>query len=222
MIRETIMRYYEPTLNNSYHRYNSWENCYKYFRSRRLNTTRTISDLDCLHLGFYLASWGMYRGSGFLLGKSYEIHKTVIHELLDNKYKILWNIKIEKLKKDSKEFKLLFTLFDLLKDIYSNEIKDNKNVTDTLITKVLLGTMCCTPAYDKYFKDGCYRRKVHPYFNFTKKSYLGIVKYYNDNEEEFIKASKQISKLSKVKYPPMKLVDMYFWQIGKDNPRRNI
>ena len=31
-----------------------------------------------LELGFYLASWGMYRPSGFLLKRTYTIHETVV------------------------------------------------------------------------------------------------------------------------------------------------
>lgn len=40
---------------NSYH---SWEHCYTFFASHPTNF-----DLASLHLAFYLASWGMYRGS---------------------------------------------------------------------------------------------------------------------------------------------------------------
>ncbi|VEJ05791.1 Uncharacterised protein [Campylobacter lari] len=33
-------------------------------------------------LSFYLASWGMYRGSSFLLRYDYKIYKTILEELL--------------------------------------------------------------------------------------------------------------------------------------------
>ena len=196
-INNTILKYYKSVSEDSYHRYNSWENCYKYFRKRRFNKSKIITDLDCLQLGFFLASWGMYRGSGFLLGKSYEVHRSVIKELLDKKYKILWNLKIEELDKNSEELSLLFELSNCLKNIYIDEIKDDKNVSDTLITKVLLGTMCCTSAYDKYFKDGCYHQEIHPFSNFSKDSYLSIIEFYKNKEDKFKEVFKEILRLSK-------------------------
>lgn len=40
-----------------------------------------------LHLAFYLASWGMLRGSTFLLQKDYLIHKYFIQDIvLNEKY----------------------------------------------------------------------------------------------------------------------------------------
>lgn len=42
-----------------------------------------------LQLAFYLASWGMYRGSSFLLQKDYRVHIPVVKELLQKKYDVL-------------------------------------------------------------------------------------------------------------------------------------
>ena len=49
---------------------------------------------------------------------------------------------------DSPEIGSLFALSNILKGIYSNLINNEQNPSDTLITKVLLGTMGCAPAYD--------------------------------------------------------------------------
>ena len=38
----------------------------------------------------------------------------------------------------------------------------------------------------------------------------------NENEKEILDCQEQIRKNSKVWYPPMKIVDMYFWQLGYD------
>ncbi len=47
--------------------YKSWEHCYSYFAMHRNQPLGDEHiDLLCLHLAFYLASWGMYRGSSFL------------------------------------------------------------------------------------------------------------------------------------------------------------
>ena len=39
---------------------------------------------------FYLASWGMYRGSGFLLKHDYTIHLAVIDQLVAPQFCVLW------------------------------------------------------------------------------------------------------------------------------------
>ncbi len=214
IIENKIMQFYNSMAFDSQHRYSSWENCYLHFRKKKRSGLKTISDLDCLQLGFYLASWGMYRGSSFLLDKSYKVHKTIIKELLKNEYESLWNIDIDKLTYKSKEIILLFELLETLKNIYLQQNNTKKKVTDTLITKIFLGTLCCTPAYDRYFKDGCKKKKIRPYSNFSKKSLINVVEHYKQNKNEFKSASKKIFRLGHIKYPPMKLIDMYFWKVG--------
>ena len=59
---------------NSYH---SWEHCYNFFATRPTNF-----DLASLHLGFYLASWGMYRGSAAIRNFDHLIHRPAAEELL--------------------------------------------------------------------------------------------------------------------------------------------
>jgi hypothetical protein len=57
-------------------RYASFDYCYNHFQSAcdggELERLADGDDLvlSCLHLGFYLASWGMMRGSGDLLQRS--------------------------------------------------------------------------------------------------------------------------------------------------------
>jgi hypothetical protein len=215
IIEENIIQFYKSMVSDSQHRYSSWENCYLYFRKKKKSGTKTITDLDCLQLGFYLASWGMYRGSSFLLDKSYKVHKPIIKELLKKEYEKLWNIDIGELTSESKEIILLFELLETLKNIYVRQNNTKKKVTDTLITKIFLGTLCCTPAYDRYFKNGCKKKKIRPHSNFSIKSLIKIVEHYKQNKNEFKSASEIIFKLGHIKYPPMKLIDMYFWKVGK-------
>jgi len=60
-------------------RYASFDFCYNYFYSfykeNRLSELANGQNLQtsCLQIGFYLASWGMMRGSSFLLEKSVKI-----------------------------------------------------------------------------------------------------------------------------------------------------
>ena len=61
-------------------RYLSWEHCYYIFSQSR-NTDAPDIELLCLHLSFYLASWGMYRGSSFLLQRDYLVHKHAVETI---------------------------------------------------------------------------------------------------------------------------------------------
>lgn len=74
-------------------RYKSWEYCHEIFNyyGRKEEITDEVYDLLALNLAFYLASWGMYRGSSFLLQRDYKTHIGAVKEIMKDKYKDLWN-----------------------------------------------------------------------------------------------------------------------------------
>ena len=57
---------------NGYGRERSWDFCFNYFQSNT-KPTRNI-ELSCLQLGYYLASWGMLRGSSYLFRETNARH----------------------------------------------------------------------------------------------------------------------------------------------------
>ena len=85
LIIKAVKDYHAEIEADSNGRYRSWEHCYKAFHDARQNPYAD-TDYLCLMLSFYLASWGMYRGSSFLLQKDYRIHIPVVRELLQPKY----------------------------------------------------------------------------------------------------------------------------------------
>lgn len=87
------------------------------------------------------------------------------------------------------------------------------NVTDTLVTKIILGTLGCIPAYDRYFIDGM-RKSGISYSKLSKSNLKSIAEYYKKHQTEFDRAQQVIYEKSNIHYPAMKLVDMYFWEIG--------
>lgn len=191
------------------HRFQSWVYCYRYFcwLKKHPKTFRKNPDLACVHLGFYLASWGMYRGSSFLLSKSFQIHRRPIRKLLNRKYDFLWDADIGTLSQP-KTIKTILELANSLRDLYPNHI------TDTLLTKILLGTIGCTPAFDRFFKDGCKKKRVRPYSNCSERSLNALIQFYQNNCEIFSLIRKKIARSSGISYPPMKLIDMLFWSVG--------
>src|SRR6266851_4448858 len=73
-----------------HHRYRSWEHCYGYFHRTTAKAVAADRDHAALQLGFYLASWGMYRGSSFLLQHAYTAHLGVIDQLVAPRFSVFW------------------------------------------------------------------------------------------------------------------------------------
>ena len=160
------------------------------------NVDDDFIDYLCLHLSFYLASWGMYRGSSFLLQRDYKVHKPVIKILLEDKYNSLWGIEINQYKNIENQEKLK-DLVSRIKEVY-NEIRlsvkesiPKNELSDTLVTKVLMGTLGCVPAYDRYFISGVRNEKAAS-GNFNIRSILELVEFYNKYYDDFEQARKQM------------------------------
>ena len=87
-------------------RYASFDFCYNYFYSfykrNKLNELPDGKNLQtsCLQLGFYLASWGMMRGSSFLLEKSVKNYKNLIVTISKMNPK-LWEIDVDTYDEDN-------------------------------------------------------------------------------------------------------------------------
>ncbi len=81
------------------------------------------------------------------------------------------------------------------------------------MTKVLLGTFGCLPACDRYFIDG-FKRSGHRYYRVNDKFVQRVLGFSQDNLTMLRAEQERIRAASGVHYPLMKLIDMYFWQIG--------
>ncbi len=120
-------------------------------------------------------------------------------------------------------------LFELKKKISEYYVKyrvgngeecasESKKPTDTLLSKILLGTLGCVPAYDRYFRDAVRRYEIAS-GSFSRNSILSLCKFYEENEIELEKVRAGMKlECSGIEYPQMKLLDMAFWEIGKNLP----
>lgn len=201
-----INSFYSEILKDKNARFKSWEHCYSYFQIHRKE--KSCIELMALHLAFYLASWGMYRGSSFLLQKDYKIHIPIIEVLMENKYECLSAVSAEKLLLQETQ-DLVLELKERMVDTYKQKI------TDTLATKILLGTLGCTPAYDRYFNYGLRKHNVAPAI-LNNSSLEGIAKFYLENYNELECIRDKINSHGII-YPQMKILDMCFWQVGIDD-----
>lgn len=199
-------------------RYRSWEHCYSHFIKAR-RSQEIDYDYLSLQLAFYLASWGMYRGSSFLLQKDYKVHIPVVKELLSEKYDVLAGIKCDSFREKSNQ-QLLLDINSFLGQYYDKirrEVKEQElknQLSFTLITKILMGTLGCVPAYDRYFIAGIKNQKVAT-GNYNLKSIMQLVDFYEKNSAR-LEPVREKMEVEGMPYPQMKMIDMGFWQVGFD------
>ena len=217
-ITDNIVEFHLSSRSDPNHRFRSWEHCYCQFKKARKTAGKTDFDYLALHLAFYLASWGMYRGSSQLLQKDYRVHLGIVREVQKPKYHILNSLTAKSILTNGSTVEILF---ELTRQLKSNYEKHRVTPTDTLITKVLMGVYGAVPAYDNYFLQGLHTchiwdenrcpKKITKTFNM--KSVIELAEFYENNRDEFSKAYKMIGA-NRSRYPQMKLVDSYFWTIG--------
>lgn len=219
LVIKSAITFYNELKADEHGRYRSWEYCYKCFHDARNNPTPDYDYLS-LQLAFYLASWGMYRGSSFLLQKDYKIHIPLIKELLKPQYNNLFGMECKALreKKIQNQLEELNTFIreyyeKIRMNVKGTEIKNQ--LSFTLITKILMGTLGCVPAYDRYFVLGVKNRKVAT-GNYNISSLLKLADFYEENFLKLEEARKYLMA-GDLQYPQMKLLDMGFWQIAYEN-----
>lgn len=216
LIIKSATIFYDKLRADSNGRYRSWEHCYKCFYDARNNSTPDLDYLS-LQLAVYLASWGMYRGSSFLLQKDYKVHIPVVKEILKTQYDCLLGLECVDLRKRDVQERLeeldsfISVYYDKVRKSVKETVVKNK-LSTTLITKILMGTLGCVPAYDRYFIDGIKDQKVTT-GNFNMQSLLKLVDFYESNQTRLEEVRRSL-KVYDLPYPQMKLLDMGFWQIG--------
>lgn len=195
-------------------RYTSFDYCYNYFRT----TTDITKDIEksCLVLGFYLASWGMFRGSSFLLQKSIKHFEPTINYIstLDQS---VWNIDVDKYSEHNID--TIISIYGHIKYLLIHE--NNKDIT--LITKILLGIFGFVPAFDNYFCKS-FREISNQQCGFTRlnsSSLHFIQDFYRSNKSDIDRLSDTTfttdfitGEKTTINYPKAKIIDMYGFQLS--------
>jgi hypothetical protein len=209
-VRQMILAYHGDLAGDPHHRYRSWEHCYDFFR--RVTPACIVQQRDhaALQLGFYLASWGMYRNS-FLLQHAYSVHLGVVDCLASPAFVPLWEADVGTNVEHALLAPTVLAAVESVKEAY----RPFGEPTDTLVTKVLLGTVGCLPACDRFFING-FKRARFSYSYLNARFVDRILQFCTDNAADLRAEQVRIEAASGVTYPFMKLADMYFWQIGYD------
>lgn len=206
---------YDDIADDKNHRYLSWEHCHEVFLKNRYNLDDATVDYLCLHLAWYLASWGMLRNS-FLMQKDYKIHAEVVRLLCQPQWEMLWDITPDKLAQEYYVSQIM-SLYHNVKMVYVNSGAGKP--TETLLTKILLGTIGCVPAYDTNFKKALSVAKVASQ-SCNAKSLKELAKLYIERMEEFEALRRHCSE--RIEYPAAKIIDMCFFEYGLQmKPKKN-
>lgn len=196
----------------------SWDYCYNYFQDH----TEPTRDLErsCLQLGYYLASWGMLRGSTYLFTKTNMYHYgKAIHVIED------FNPTMRAIDADSY----------LKPDACAEIIRAYKALQDalvpsgiahvTLVGKVMLGVWGCVPSFDTYFRQGFWqlanKRGEKTAFNRVNDQSLTLLgEFYSRHRDEVSRLASQYTTLAfggeftNRPLPLAKVIDMYGFQRG--------
>ncbi|MFA7151506.1 MAG: hypothetical protein WC113_01210 [Candidatus Paceibacterota bacterium] len=194
-------------------RYASFDFCYSYFYSfYKENKLFELANeknlqMSCLQIGFYLASWGMMRGSSFLLEKSVRSYKNLVFAI-SKMDPMLWDIDVNSYNEEN-----ILLLLNCRKQIFFALGKENRP-SDTLITKIMLGVFANIPAFDQYF------RKSLKVYSVNKKSLLKIKNFYEENKDVFDSFKIHTfdfltAKETDIIYTKAKLVDMCGFMDGQ-------
>ncbi len=195
-------------------RYASFDYCFNYFQAfRESGTVKEVADAtnmqeSCLQLGFYLASWGMLRGSSMLLKKSFKVYEPVIHAIASANDSV-WEIDADHYTPSS-----IKEIIDFEKTLQQAlPASKSSPPSPTLVTKIMLGVFGNVPAFDTFFKNG------FGVSTFGPKSLSKIAQFYRDNEAiiekyrintlDFLSGSP-----TKRRYSRAKVIDMVFFIEG--------
>jgi hypothetical protein len=191
-------------------RYASFDYCYNYFRAYHEDDAvdQIAADANvqgsCLQLGFYLASWGMLRGSSVLLQRSAR-HLVPVVEAIAQAPAFAWMI-------DADDYSL--DVCDKLMDIRTSiRSAFPEQASDTLVTKIMLGVFGCVPAFDTNFKRG------FEVWTLSRSSLRKVAEFYRDHAE--VIEANRVPTLDFVsgqpthrKYSRAKVIDMIFFVEG--------
>ncbi len=195
-------------------RFTSFDYCFNYFQDARAEgVTGSLADEgrlteSCLQLGFYLASWGMMRGSGQLILQSLRGLVPVVQAIAAESPST-WDLGAESLVDHADE------VHDLGRRLRG---EFRFSASDTMVTKVMLGVFGCVPAFDNNFCRG-FKTDQGASASLRVKGLRAVGKYYAEHRaeidaQEVLTLDFSTESETSRKYPTAKIIDIVFFQEG--------
>lgn len=206
IIDKIVTRYFANTTSENSH-YKAWDLCYNFFRNyKEIKRDNKLKDNACLNITAYLSSMGVY--NAHLNKTNYLIHRGAINIILKSRYDVLWEYDIN----DTKLFKwckqLIIDLNTELIQYYSRVCEGIDDLTN-LTSHLIMGSMGCLPAFDKYFINGI------DFYGFEKHTFCDeaideVYSFYKSYQKQFYNIFSSLDK----QIPIMRIIYMFFWQSG--------
>ena len=141
----------------------------------------------------------------------------IVEEILKPEYECLFRLACADLRESEVQM-MPTTVYDYIA-AYFRSMRDQaagrevaSPVLPVLITKILMGTLGCVPAYDTFFEKGA-RHLGLKEKSYNEDSLLELVDFYEAHNDRLEEARRGM-QCEDLTYPQMKLLDMGFWQIG--------
>ena len=196
----------------------SWEHCISQFAAAFANPKKSASDektvdLLSLHLGFYLASWGMERNSK-LMDFDYKIHAPFVRTLMG--YSDLFRKDLADFRDDPKAMERFTEMHKAVVEHCSQFSKAKTYIaSDILVSKIILGTLGITPAYDRNVKKTVKKYGISVGM-FSPTAFGEFASYFTKNHADITgRMTKEMQKLCP-HYTRAKVIDGILWILGLD------
>lgn len=215
----------------------SWERCYQSFRELQnaARASERLEDEACLSLAVYLASYGMYRGSSFVSRCDASIHRPIVEMLASEEYREL-AFRAQKGFLQSADRKRLWKLEKRVSahygeartEVFSWDLTEGTKarkpvgpVSQILVSKILLGTLGCVPAYDARFCKSAKKFASRVPCSLSENSLVKLYEAFSEVEDDLERTCGEMVFLSAggggsndLTYPPVKVIDMGMWCLG--------
>ena len=214
MIHDKIHRYYDVMI--PHHRYRFWERCYRYFRTSTHEATAAGRDRAALHAGLLFSELGNV--PWIKLPPSARLHSPSGSNRPTRRTTFFPCSGKKEFGADDSNSELvpgIPRLIEAIRETYRPFAPptEARQASDTLVTKIILGTLGCLPACDRYFIDR-FKSAGFSYSYLNAEFVEPVLQFCRDNLSELRNEQDWIERAGGMRYPLMKLVDMYFWQIG--------
>lgn len=175
-----------------YRRERSWDFCFNYFQDN--DTPTQGMELSCLQLGYYLASWGMLRGSSYLFRETNARHYRAAIEIIERYNPEMREIDQQPFGDADAQKLILAAVADL-----TGALLPKGGASRTLVSKVMMGTWGTIPSFDTYFVKGfrsLAETKDKAAFNTIRSRSLTLLgEFYEQNRTEIDSVMEQHTTL---------------------------
>lgn len=216
---ENFLRFTEGQTSKDYGRERSWDFCFNHFQN---NPTPTHDmELSCIQLGYYLASWGMLRGSSYLFGQTNARHYRETIEVVERYNPQMREIDAQRFPESDVQQVILAAYVDL-----REALLPQGGSPRTLISKVMMGTWGVLPSFDSYlvkgFRSLAETKKEMTAFNSVGARSLTLLgEFYDHHNTEIDRLTQRFTtvdfatgEFTDRHFSQAKIIDMFGFQKG--------